>query len=59
MTKVSVPAPDREAIDGEVLRTILRESLARYRNEMLSIDERELLWDRIVRLCKQLGLEQR
>ena len=59
MTKVSVPAPDREAIDDEVLRTILRESLARYRNEMLSIDERELLWDRIVRLCKQLGLEQR
>ena len=56
MTTSSVPAPVREAIDDAVRRTILRESLTRYRHEMLSIEERELLWDRIVRLRKQLKL---
>jgi len=56
MTTSSVPAPVREAIDDAVRRTILRESLTRYRHEMLSIEERELLWDRIVRLRKHLKL---
>ena len=56
MSNISVPAPAREAIDNEVKRTILRESLVRYRHELLSIDERELLWDRIVRLRKQLRI---
>jgi len=59
MLTPSVTAPAREAIDQEVLRTILRESLARYRHELLSVDERELLWDRISKLRKRLGLEQR
>jgi len=56
VTKVSVSVPAREAIDDEVKRTILRESLARYRSELMDPDERELLWDRIVGLRKQLGL---
>jgi len=48
--------PTREAIDDEVLRTILRESLYRYRRELMDYDERDFLWDRIVRLRKQLKL---
>ena len=56
MSNTSVPAPAREAIDQEVLRTILRESLHRYRNELLDPDERELLWDRVVKLRRRLGL---
>ncbi len=44
MIDTSVPvSPTREDIDEEVRRTILRESLARYRHEMMSMDERELL----------------
>jgi len=56
MATPSVPAPTREAVDNEVRRTVLRESLTRYRNELMDIDERELLWARIVRLRKQLKL---
>jgi len=56
MASSSVPAPAREAIDDEVRRTILRESLRRYRNELLDHDERENLWDRIAKLRKQLGI---
>ncbi len=51
----SVPVSPKD-IDDEVRRTILRESLARYRHEMMNIDEREVLWNRIVRLRKRLGL---
>jgi len=40
----------------EVLRTILREALNRYRNELLHDDERLLLWVRILRLRRQLKL---
>ena len=56
MSNTSVQAPAREAIDQEVLRTILRESLRWYRNELMDTEERELLWDRIVRLRHRLGL---
>jgi hypothetical protein len=56
MATPSVPAPPREAVDDEVRRTILRESLERYRHELMSDVEREVLWDRIVRLRKALGL---
>jgi len=56
MASTSIPAPTREAIDDEVLRTILRESLYRYRRELMDYDERDFLWDRIVRLRKQLKL---
>jgi len=48
--------PSRKAIDAEVLRAILRESLRRYRNELMDTEEREILWDRIVRLRQRLGL---
>jgi hypothetical protein len=40
----------------EVKRTILRESLTRYRNAMADDEERMLLQDRINRLKRQLGL---
>jgi hypothetical protein len=56
MATTSVPAPAREAISEEVRRTVLRESLHRYRRELMDADERELLWDRIVRLRRQLKL---
>ena len=46
----------QDALPNEVKRTILRESLTRYRNELMSLDERELLWSRIVRLRRELGL---
>ena len=44
------------ALPNEVKRTILRESLTRYRNELMDTNERELLWNRIVRLRRQLKL---
>jgi len=38
----------------ERLRTILREAVTRYRNEYMDTEEREVLWNRIVRLRRQL-----
>jgi hypothetical protein len=43
------------ALPDEVLRTILREALDRYRKELLD-DERLLLLDRIRRLRWSLGI---
>jgi hypothetical protein len=40
----------------EVLRTVLREALNRYRNELLDDGERQLLLDRIKRLRRQLEI---
>jgi hypothetical protein len=40
----------RGALRHEVRRTVLRESLERYRNELLGDEERQLLLDRIKRL---------
>jgi len=42
--------------ENEVRRTILRESLNRYRNELLDDEERLELQDRIGRLRRQLKL---
>ena len=44
------------AVSNEVRRTILRETEDRYRNELMSDEERQLLLDRIKRLRRQLGL---
>jgi hypothetical protein len=44
------------ALTDEVRRTILRESLTRYRNELMNDEERMLLLDRIKRLRRRLGL---
>ena len=44
------------SVRDEVRRTVLRESLNRYRNELLDDEERMLLLDRIKRLRRQLGL---
>jgi len=46
----------QNAVLDEVKRTILRESLNRYRKELMDTNERELLWNRIVRLRRQLKL---
>jgi len=45
-----------ESVREEAERTILRESLKRYRCELMDTEERELLWDRIVRLRRRLGI---
>ena len=45
----------QNAASDEVRRTILRESLTRYRNELLDDEERQLLLDRIKRLRRTLG----
>ena len=46
----------KNALTDETKRTILRESIARYRNELMDDEERMLLLDRIKRLRRQLGL---
>jgi hypothetical protein len=46
----------QNALTDEVRRTILRESLTRYRNELMADEERMLLLDRILRLRRQLKL---
>ena len=48
--------PAQLAVDDEASSTVLREALRRYRCELMDLDERELLWDRIVRLRYQLRL---
>jgi len=40
----------------EIKRKVLRESLTRYRSELLDDEERMLLYDRIRRLRRELGL---
>ena len=45
----------RGAVRDEVRRTILREAEARYRNELMDDEERQLLLDRIRRLRKALA----
>jgi hypothetical protein len=46
----------QDAVPNEVRRTILRESEDRYRNELMSDEERQLLLDRIKRLHRTLGV---
>lgn len=41
---------------AETQRTVLREAITRYNNELLDDEERMLLQDRIRRLRKKLGL---
>jgi hypothetical protein len=44
------------AIKVEAQRSSLREAEERYRNELMDIEERELLLDRIRRLSRALGI---
>ena len=46
----------QHALTDEVRRAILRESLTRYRNELMGDEERMLLLDRIRRLRRELRL---
>ena len=46
----------QDALTDEAKRTILREAVNRYRNELLDTEERELLWNRILKLRRQLKL---
>jgi hypothetical protein len=52
MAEIKIP---RRALHDEVRRTVLRESLERYRNELLPDEERMLLLDRIKRLRRALA----
>ena len=46
----------RRAVRDEVKRTILREAEERYRRELLPDEERMLLWDRVLKLRRELEL---
>ena len=46
----------QNAVSNEVRRRILRESLNRYRKELMDDEERQLLLDRIKCLSRELGL---
>ena len=46
----------RRVLSDEAKLTILRESLSRYRNELMDDEERMLLLDRIKRLRRELKL---
>ena len=46
----------RNSLPVEVKRTVLREAETRYRQEHLDWDEREQLWNRILRLRRSLYL---
>jgi hypothetical protein len=46
----------RGAVRDEVRRTILREAEARYRHEFMGAEERMLLWDRVLKLRRELEL---
>jgi len=46
----------QDAVSDETRRTVLREAEDRYRNELMGDEERMLLWDRILRLRRQLKL---
>ena len=46
----------QEAVPNEVRRTVLGEAEDRYRNELMSDEERMLLLDRIRRIRRQLRL---
>jgi hypothetical protein len=56
MATGSIQPATEESVREEAERTILRKALRRYRNELMDTDEREELWDRIVRLRRRLGL---
>ena len=53
---MAVKSVPKYALTDEAKRTILRESLARYRNELMDDEERMLLLDRIRRIRRQLRL---
>ena len=46
----------QDAVPNEVKRSVLREAEERYRHELVDTEERELLWNRILKLRRQLKL---
>ena len=46
----------KNALTDEAKRAVLHEAETRYRNELMSMDEREVLWNRILRLRRSLNL---
>ena len=46
----------RQETKREISRTILREAEARYRHEFMGDEERMLLWDRVLKLRRELEL---
>ncbi len=53
MAETRIPRRD---IGDEARRTILREAEARYRHEFMGDEGRMLLWDRVLKLRRELGL---
>jgi hypothetical protein len=45
-----------DTVRDELQRTVQREAEERYRQELLGDDERRMLWDRILRLRRELKL---
>ena len=53
---MAVKRVPKNALTDEARRAVLREATRRFNNELLSDEARQLLFDRIKRLRKQLGL---
>jgi hypothetical protein len=47
----------RGALRDESRRTILREAAQRFNHELMGDEERMLLWDRVLKLRRRLGLQ--
>jgi hypothetical protein len=47
----------RQGLVDEAKRTVLREAESRYRHELLDVEERMLLLDRVRKLRRGLGLQ--
>jgi hypothetical protein len=52
---VSTTSVQKERSARLLMHAALREAEDRYRNELLDLDERELLRDRVIRLKKRLA----
>jgi hypothetical protein len=46
----------RQETKREISRTILREATRRYRHELMDDEKRMLLWDRVLKLRRELEL---
>ena len=54
VSKTRIP---RRAVRDESRRSILREAEARFRHELVGAGERMLLWARVIKLRRALGLQ--
>ena len=54
VSKTRIP---RRAVRDEPRRTILREAAQRFNHELMGDEERMLLWARVLKLRRELGLQ--